>query len=262
MRITIRLYKRYDIDLLSLYHNSEFKFKESFKSAVRNYIRGTPQKIKIPEPQDDTFSYETIQFQLNFHPKEDQDVIMWIRNIKAGYKNSILKNMFRNSLCGIYYYYTMNVHRADEMLTLNQKSAEAATNDDKKDQNIIVDDKRDNKIKEVHKEEQEKRDVNDKLDDETKNSEDDYSEEIKEEYKDKTSNSDIKSKVTIPISNTEDQKIKENEPEEVDEVQKEPEFTESLDNEKSNETVDIDDSYDEDENDSIFAIAGKMMQGF
>ena len=48
MRITIRLYKRYDIDLLSLYHNSEFKFKESFKSAVRNYIRGTPQKIKIP----------------------------------------------------------------------------------------------------------------------------------------------------------------------------------------------------------------------
>ena len=98
MRVTIRLYKRYDIDLLSLYHNSEFKFKESFKSAVRNYIRGTPQKIQIPEPQDDTFSYETIQFQLNFHPKEDQDVIMWIRNIKAGYKNSILKNMFRNSL--------------------------------------------------------------------------------------------------------------------------------------------------------------------
>ena len=170
--------------------------------------------------------------------------------------------MFRNSLCGIYYYYTMNVHRADEMLTLNQKSAEVATNDDKKDQNIIVDDKRDNKIKEVHKEEQEKRDVNDKLDDETKNSEYDHSEEIKEEYKDKTSNSDIKSKVTIPISNTEDQKIKENEPGEVDEVQKEPEFTGPLDNEKSNETVDIDDSYDEDENDSIFAIAGKMMQGF
>lgn len=252
MRITIRLYKRYDIDLLSLYHNSEFKFKESFKSAVRNYIRGTPQKIKIPEPQDDTFSYETIQFQLSFHPKEDQDVIRWIQNIKAGYKNSILKNMFRNSLCGIYYYYTMNVHRADEMLTLNQKSAEAATNDDK----------RDNKIKEVHKEEQEKRNVKDRLDDETKNSEDDHSEEIKEEYKDKTSNSDLKSKVTIPISNTEDQKIKENEPEEVDEVQKEPEFTEPLDNEKSNETVDIDDSYDEDENDSIFAIAGKMMQGF
>ena len=144
MRVTIRLYKRYDIDLLSLYHNSEFKFKESFKSAVRNYIRGTPQKIQIPEPQDDTFSYETIQFQLNFHPKEDQDVIMWIRNIKAGYKNSILKNMFRNSLCGIYYYYTMNVHRADEMLILNHKSAEAAANDDKKDQDIIVDDK--NKI--------------------------------------------------------------------------------------------------------------------
>ena len=87
-------------------------------------------------------------------------------------------------------------------------------------------------------------------------------EKDKEEYKEKTSNSDIKSKVTIPISNTEDQKIKENEPEEVDEVQKEPEFTEPLDNEKSNETVDIDDSYDEDENDSIFAIAGKMMQGF
>ena len=146
MRVTIRLYKRYDIDLLSLYHNSEFKFKESFKSAVRNYIRGTPQKIQIPEPQDDTFSYETIQFQLNFHPKEDQDVIMWIRNIKAGYKNSILKNMFRNSLCGIYYYYTMNVHRADEMLILNHKSAEAAANDDKKDQDIIVDDKKENKI--------------------------------------------------------------------------------------------------------------------
>lgn len=262
MRVTIRLYKRYDIDLLSLYHNSEFKFKESFKSAVRNYIRGTPQKIQIPEPQDDTFSYETIQFQLNFHPKEDQDVIMWIRNIKAGYKNSILKNMFRNSLCGIYYYYTMNVHRADEMLILNHKSAEAAANDDKKDQDIIVDDKKENKIQEVNKEEQEKREVNDRLDDEAKNSEDDHSEEIKEEYKDKTSNSNIKGKITIPISNTKDQETKVNEPEEIDEIQKEPEFTEPQDNEISNETVDIDDSYDEDENDSIFAIAGKMMQGF
>ena len=48
----------------------------------------------------------------------------------------------------------------------------------------------------------------------------------------------------------------------IDEIQKEPEFTEPQDNEISNETVDIDDSYDEDENDSIFAIAGKMMQGF
>ena len=95
-----------------------------------------------------------------------------------------------------------------------------------------------------------------------KKGEDDHSKEIKEEYKDKTSNSNIKEKTTIPISNTEDQETKVNEPEKVDEIQKEPEFTGPLDNEKSNETVDIDDSYDEDENDSIFAIAGKMMQGF
>ena len=85
---------------------------------------------------------------------------------------------------------------------------------------------------------------------------------VKEEYKDKTSNSNIKGKITIPISNTKDQETKVNEPEEIDEIQKEPEFTEPQDNEISNETVDIDDSYDEDENDSIFAIAGKMMQGF
>lgn len=254
MRVTIRLYKRYDIDLLSLYHNSEFKFKEFFKSAVRNYIRGTPQKIQIPEPQDDTFSYETIQFQLNFHPKEDQDVIAWIRNIKAGYKNSILKNMFRNSLCGIYYYYTMNVHHADEMLMLNQKSAEIASNDDKSDQKIIVEEKENQKN---NQDEPEKKEVKDEQ--EHKKKDENASEKTREQQENETPDFDIKTKVTIPISNTEERKIKEKE---IEENQEEVENRLSLDDEESNETVDIDDSYEENENDSIFAIAGKMMQGF
>lgn len=243
MRVTIRLYKRYDIDLLSLYHNSSFPFLKHFKSAIRNYIRGTPEKITIPEPQDDKFRYDTIQFQMYLHPVEDKDIIAWIRNIKAGYKNSILKNIFRNSLNGVYYYYIMNIHHADEMQRLNEKSATATI-------------AKSEKKKEETKEKSSKK------------------EQINEERsEEKISNNNAPKKTEIAKENDLELETQEEQIEEIetnDEIVNTKEETVekaiSSEPESSNDLTDINDSYeDEEENDvfdnNIFAIAGKMMQG-
>lgn len=252
MRVTIRLYKRYDIDLLSLYHNSQFPFKVYFKSAIRNYIRGTPEKIKIPEPQDDQFSYETIQFQLNFHPEEDQDVIQWIRNIKAGYKNSILKNIFRNSLCGIYYYYTMNVHHAEEMKQLNQQIVnvkdDLKKSEDKKQQFIQEGStKEDIDVKESINEAKNVFDNLSKKESIKKDEDTSGIEKVEERIE-----PIVETKITIPIRNDKaDESVAiENDT-----------FPLEAEDEENNELNDIDDTSYDDEN-SIFDIAGKMMQGF
>lgn len=230
MRVTIRLYKRYDIDLLSLYHNSAFPFQQHFKDAIRNYIRGTPKKIMIPEPQDDKFSYETIQFQMTLDAKIDKDIIAWIRNIKNGYKNSILKNIFRNSLSGVYYYYIMNIHHADEMQRLNKKTIsvteveEEATEPQRKEITKIPEG--------INKK--------DTIDLEDKDAEDFKPINGENEILD-TNSSSLE---TVPKENTDAY------------------YPES---EKSNDLTDINDSYENDDNDTfdndIFAIAGKMMQG-
>lgn len=119
-RLPIRIYKRYDIDLLALYHHPEFNFKKKFREAVSGYVSGKPVLIQIPEPADNEFKYETIQFQLCFHKKNDANVIRFIQNIKSGYRNSILKSIFRNSLQGVYFYYSTNIHHAEKMHRLNQ----------------------------------------------------------------------------------------------------------------------------------------------
>lgn len=235
MRVTIRLYKRYDIDLLSLYHNSAFPFQQHFKDAIRNYIRGTPKKIMIPEPQDDKFSYETIQFQMALDAKIDKDIIAWIRNIKNGYKNSILKNIFRNSLSGVYYYYIMNIHRADEMQRLNKKTISITE---------VTEPQRKEITKSIEKNETPKisEDINKKdvIDFEDKDTEDFKPTNEENEIFDTNSSSPE----IVPKENT-------------DAYYPEPE--------KSNDLTDINDSYENDDNDTfdndIFAIAGKMMQG-
>ena len=119
MLVTIRLYKRYDIDLLTLYHHPDFCFKKKFRQAIQGYIREEPMKFSLPDPSDNTFPYETVAFQMNLKDEKD---LQFIKNIKSGYRNCILKNIFRNSLQGVYYYYCSKIHNAELMSTLNHQS--------------------------------------------------------------------------------------------------------------------------------------------
>lgn len=100
MRVTIRLYKRHDLDLLALYYNEDYNFKENFKNAIRGYIHGRPVKNKIPVKEDMRSVYSLpskVSFHIPLKEDKDKDIIKYIRSITKGRRNNMLKNIFRNS---------------------------------------------------------------------------------------------------------------------------------------------------------------------
>lgn len=125
MKVMIRLYKRYDIDLLSLYHNSGFKFKKEFKKSIRNYARKTQEMVPLPKPNiHDVFDYNTVAFQVVLNSQKDADVIAFIKSIKSGYRNCVLKNIFRNSLQGVYLFTCCDAQGIEESNCTERKVVE------------------------------------------------------------------------------------------------------------------------------------------
>ena len=99
MRVTIRLYKRHDLDLLALYFVDDYNFTEEFKKAIRGYIHGKPMKNRIPHMENMKNVY-SMPSKVSFHIQlkdDDKDILDFIRSITRGRRNNMLKNIFRNS---------------------------------------------------------------------------------------------------------------------------------------------------------------------
>lgn len=99
MRVTIRLYKRHDLDLLALYFVENYDFKENFKKVIKGYIKGKPVKNQIPQ-SDNMKNVYSLPSKISFHiqlKEDDQDIMDFIQSITRGRRNSMLKNIFRNS---------------------------------------------------------------------------------------------------------------------------------------------------------------------
>lgn len=101
MRLTVRIYKRHDPDLLALYFASgeEYNIKIKIKEAVREYISG--QKVINSIPDLECPSFIDLPPKINFHiplkKDEDKDIIEWLNTIKKGRRNNLIKNIFRNT---------------------------------------------------------------------------------------------------------------------------------------------------------------------
>ncbi len=96
MKITIRLYSRHDLDLMSIYLNDNFPFSKEMKKAVKAYVNGDSYEIDIPESEKIDTPPRVIQFHICFSQSSDAELIEWIKSITPGYRNSVLKNIFRN----------------------------------------------------------------------------------------------------------------------------------------------------------------------
>lgn len=99
MRVTIRLYKRHDLDLLALYYIENYNFKEEFKKAIKGYINGEPVKNAIPQANNMQTVY-SMPSKVTFHiqlKEEDKDIMDFIHSITRGRRNSMFKNIFRNT---------------------------------------------------------------------------------------------------------------------------------------------------------------------
>lgn len=100
MRITVRLYKRHDLDLLSLYYAENYDFKEEFKKALIAYIKGKPIKNKtLPEGINKPIRSlpPKVSFHVDVKNKKDMIIYDFLKGITKGRRNNIMKNIFRNT---------------------------------------------------------------------------------------------------------------------------------------------------------------------
>lgn len=107
MKLVIRLYRRHDLDLLYLYQNPDFNFQKKIKTVLKDFIKNegnNPRKtiVHIPPYSTHTCNYtdlrSCVQIHIYLSEKKDKDIIEFIKNIKTGFRNSLVKNIFRNYL--------------------------------------------------------------------------------------------------------------------------------------------------------------------
>lgn len=108
MNIMVRLYTRHDLDLIALKKNKYFDFNKCLKLAVIAWARGDNYSIPSPPTSTENVFFELKPVALHFTlGKNEEDVIEKLKNIKYGYRNSFLKNLFRYYMCSpelsIYY---------------------------------------------------------------------------------------------------------------------------------------------------------------
>lgn len=100
MKLTVRIYKRHDLDLLYLYRQeSDFDFKESLKATLKGYISGTPVKNSLPDGICQSVSVlpTVVQMHIMLDPHDDKDILEWSKSITKGRRNNLIKNIYRNS---------------------------------------------------------------------------------------------------------------------------------------------------------------------
>ncbi len=111
MMVTLRLYRQHDLDLIALYRHPNFSLPAAMKTALCAYVRDESFFIKQPMPYaigNEKIS-KIIQMHIQLSNTSDKDVIDWIKNIKEGYRNSVLKNIIRAyMLGGTIYPYALN----------------------------------------------------------------------------------------------------------------------------------------------------------
>ena len=100
MKLTVRIYKRHDLDLLFLHQQqSDVDFKESLKKALKAYVNGKRITNSIPQGKCKSVSSmpSVVQMHIMLDPKDDRDILAWTQKITRGRRNNIIKNIYRNT---------------------------------------------------------------------------------------------------------------------------------------------------------------------
>lgn len=112
MMVTLRLYRQHDLDLITLYRHPLFSLPNAIKMSLCGYVRNQKFFINQPEPYEigNEKISKIVQIHIQLSEKTEKDVIDWLKNIKDGYRNSVLKNVIRAYMAGpcIYSYIKEN----------------------------------------------------------------------------------------------------------------------------------------------------------
>ena len=99
MKVTMRLYRTHDMDLLLLHKTKGFSMPKAVKKALYMHIGLTEeQKISYPSVSEPVNKFRLISIlhvTLSHDNDADEAVIRFINDIPKGYRNSFCKNLVR-----------------------------------------------------------------------------------------------------------------------------------------------------------------------
>lgn len=113
MNVTIRLYKKQDLDLISLYQCPNFSLPQTIRTVVNACAVNEPIFIDLPNTVELTplsQLQQCLQFHIIFSEEKDgEQTIRFLKNILPGYRNNFIKNLIRCYLSGMQMsYYFVN----------------------------------------------------------------------------------------------------------------------------------------------------------
>ena len=99
MRITLRLYRQHDLDLVALYRHKGFYFSKAVKQMIVAYANGS--EYTPPEIDPGDISSGLVATSVTYHITLDENdpqeaaAIDLLKDIKYGYRNSFIKALVR-----------------------------------------------------------------------------------------------------------------------------------------------------------------------
>lgn len=128
MKVIIYLYRRHDMDLVTLYKNPNFGFRKVLIKAIYSYATGHPYIISAPatyNAADKNFK-SRYRIELNFDEQKDSDIITWLKTIKPNYRCITLKCIMRGHIVGpIVYGCTNDTSDSNNATTIYAKIKQA-----------------------------------------------------------------------------------------------------------------------------------------
>ena len=96
--ISLRLYRRHDLDLVSLQHNPEISLQKIMKQALLAQANGLNANIVLPpccQKYSDVPSTSHLKIYLSDKNPDDITIKKYVEQIPSGYKNSYIKTLTR-----------------------------------------------------------------------------------------------------------------------------------------------------------------------
>ena len=102
-KISVRLYRMHDLDLIALFFTINFPFRKVMITSLKEFLKGNVKQIEIPSGVK--LNVEKVKycvlFQLTLDEVRDQDVLNLLSQIPKGMRNSFLKNCMRQQIKGL-----------------------------------------------------------------------------------------------------------------------------------------------------------------
>lgn len=98
MRIKIRIYNPYDLDIIALTEAPNFSVANAMKQTLKYYAAGKRYLVEIPNLTEKLNNEQYVKgFYVELDDVADAEAVNFIKSIPDGYRNAFMKNIFRAS---------------------------------------------------------------------------------------------------------------------------------------------------------------------